>query len=82
MPNLVYGRQSCPLDFPNCIELATRLTASPAVTYVNPGSFDLHLKLSSPAINASIMLSLVPTDMDGVPRPQGTSHDIGAYEYK
>lgn len=80
--NLVYGRQSCPLDFPSCVELGPRLTASPVDTFVNPGSFDLHLKPGSPAINTGIAHSLVPMDMEGVPRPQGTSFDIGAYEYK
>jgi hypothetical protein len=44
---------------------------------------DLHLTATSIAIDhgdASV-LTIVSTDLDGTPRPQGTAPDIGAYEY-
>jgi hypothetical protein len=41
---------------------------------------DWHLQTGSPAINAGLTLSTVPTDFDGVSRPQGGVYDIGAYE--
>jgi hypothetical protein len=41
---------------------------------------DWHLNLGSPAIDAGLTLTIVPTDYDGVSRPQGNAYDIGAYE--
>jgi len=49
--------------------------------FVNPAAFDFHLQAGSPAIGAGISLSYVPTDFDGVQRPQGTGWDIGAFEF-
>jgi hypothetical protein len=49
--------------------------------FVNPISGDFHLSPSSPAINAGVALSEVPTDFEGTSRPQGSSYDIGADEY-
>lgn len=48
---------------------------------VNPNNFDFHLTSTSPAINAGSTYSYVTTDFDGNSRPQGSSYDIGAYEY-
>jgi hypothetical protein len=47
---------------------------------VNPGSFDFHLQATSPAIDAGATISSLTADHDGNNRPQGASHDIGAYE--
>jgi hypothetical protein len=55
------------------------LTSDPK--FVNAGTFDFHLQSTSPAIDAGTTLSLVTTDFDGRPRPQGSAYDIGAYEY-
>jgi parallel beta-helix repeat protein len=53
--------------------------AAPAELYVQPGS-DYHHEADSPAIDAGVILPEVVNDLDGAPRPQGSSHDIGAYE--
>jgi hypothetical protein len=50
---------------------------------VNPlfnSTSDQHLQSTSPALNAGITLSAVPTDAGGTTRPQGLGWDIGAYE--
>jgi hypothetical protein len=39
------------------------------------------LQSTSPAVNQGVILSLVPTDLVGVTRPQLGTHDIGAYEF-
>ncbi len=39
------------------------------------------LQSTSPAVNQGVILSLVPTDLAGVTRPQLGTHDMGAYEY-
>lgn len=48
--------------------------------FVNASGADFHLTSSSPAKDAGATLSDVPKDLDGVARPAGTTHDIGAYE--
>jgi hypothetical protein len=53
--------------------------------YVNDAGFvsatDLHLKSSSPAVNAGDPASYPATDKDGNARPAGGAPDAGAYEY-
>jgi hypothetical protein len=46
----------------------------------DPAGLDFRLANGSPAINAGAALSLVSNDSDGVSRPQGSGHDMGAYE--
>lgn len=50
--------------------------------FVDPESFDFHLKPGSPAIDAGVDLRArgVTTDFEGNARPQGKAFDIGAYE--
>ena len=55
------------------------ITSNPLL--VNAGARDLHLQSSSPAVNAGVAISSLATDFDGIVRPQGTSFDVGAYEY-
>ncbi len=49
--------------------------------FVNAGAADFHIQTSSPAKNAGVTLAGVPTDFDGIARPQGAAYDIGAYEF-
>ena len=46
------------------------------------GPADARLRPGSPAIDAVAALKEVPSDLEGVARPQGAACDIGAYEYK
>ena len=43
--------------------------------------YDFHLTSASPAIDAGVTLLEVPTDFEGVTRPQGNAWDMGAFEY-
>ncbi|MDH5202862.1 MAG: hypothetical protein OEW69_06360, partial [Nitrospirota bacterium] len=58
-------------------------SASGNPLFVNPQIYDFHLQSTSPAINAgtSAVSSVVTYDYEGIPRPQGLSYDVGAYEY-
>jgi hypothetical protein len=47
---------------------------------VNAAAFNFNLQTGSPAIDAGVFLSQVPRDYRYNPRPQGFTHDIGAYE--
>jgi parallel beta-helix repeat protein len=49
--------------------------------FVNLAAGNYQLRIGSPAIDAGISVSIVKTDMNGVPRPKGVKYDIGAYEY-
>ncbi|MCW5802545.1 MAG: right-handed parallel beta-helix repeat-containing protein [Deltaproteobacteria bacterium] len=50
--------------------------------FVDVTSGDLHLKSTSPCMDAANPNANVPDDFDGDPRPQGAAHDIGADEVK
>jgi parallel beta-helix repeat protein len=58
--------------------LSRNLTSDPR--FLNPSALDFNLQTSSPAIDAGEYLSLVNMDFKRTPRPQGSTHDIGAFE--
>ena len=72
--NLVYGGSIG--DASPCTTTNT-LVANP--NFVNADS-DFHLQAGSPAVDTGVTVSGVPTDYDGVSRPQGNAFDMGAYE--
>lgn len=82
--NLTYGPQVCSSQFPNCVEVGSRISADSGSVFNDPSSFDLHLKSGSPAIDSGLAIGIVFNDFDGVARPQppGQQYDIGAYEYR
>lgn len=49
--------------------------------FVDVPARDFHLQAGSPAIDQGVPVSIVTTDFDGTPRPQGAAVDIGAFEY-
>ena len=53
-----------------------------AAAFVNAAADDYHLAPGAPAIDAGEGLRGVTIDRDGVERPQGSAHDVGAYEAK
>jgi len=64
----------CPYSDNDC----NSLSANPLFI----SSSNKRLQSSSPAKDAGINLGyLYSTDLDGIPRPQGSAWDIGAYEY-
>ena len=57
------------------------LIATPAQLFTKPDANDYHLLPASPAVDAGSLLSDVPDDLEGSPRPSGFGFDMGAYEY-
>jgi len=49
--------------------------------FVDAAKNDLHLKAGCPAVDKGSATQAPKTDHDGVPRPQGTAVDVGAYEW-
>jgi parallel beta-helix repeat protein len=54
------------------------LTTNPS--FSNAAGFNFNLQAGSAAIDGGIYLSQVTTDFKNIRRPQGFTHDIGAYE--
>jgi hypothetical protein len=55
--------------------------APPVELFVDPAAADYHLRRDSPARDAGLTLSDVREDLEGTPRPTGSSADIGAFEF-
>ena len=71
--NLWYGAGTAPS------QTSANVTANPLFVSLS-GLLDLHLQVTSPAIDAGRILTL-SNDKDRIKRPQGAGFDIGAYEY-
>jgi parallel beta-helix repeat protein len=77
--NISYGNATTQiLDEGTGTILSKNLTSDPR--FINASSLDFNLQTSSPAIDAGEFLSLVTMDVRKTPRPQGATHDIGAFE--
>ncbi|HVU03495.1 MAG TPA: choice-of-anchor Q domain-containing protein [Polyangiaceae bacterium] len=59
----------------------TLKTADLVDYFLNPGTFDLHLLPTAPAIDQGTTDQAPSIDADGIPRPQGAAVDLGAYEW-
>jgi len=78
--NLVSGPLKCSQSYPTCVEVGSRITATPATVFASPAIFNLHLKIASPAMDKGVATSLFTNDFDSFTR--SLTYDIGAYEYR
>ena len=76
-----YYYQGVPLSFTDTT-VNPMFVRNPNFSAVPPDDGDLHLKATSPLINAGddTYVSSGDTDLDGHPRVQGSHVDVGAYE--
>jgi hypothetical protein len=77
--NIIYGVTGVMSDTSGCSVGTNQIGANP--NFVSASSYDFHLQSGSPAIDSGMTLAAVPTDIDGIVRPQGTAPDPGAREY-
>jgi len=54
---------------------------NPVGYFIDPAHHNLRLAPGSPAIDQGSSKQAPATDADGLPRPKGSSWDVGAYEY-
>ena len=59
--------------------ISDHLTTDPK--FRDPATLDFRLTQGSPAINEGTTVTVVERDYLGIERPQGSSYDIGAYEW-
>jgi nitrous oxidase accessory protein NosD len=79
--NIVYGNSGPAISNQGSGTLLSDNLLNVDPKFVNATSKDFRLQGGSLAINTGKTLSEVPKDYAGVSRPQGSSHDIGGYEY-
>ena len=68
------------LDVPRFAAKFSSNQAQPKSAFVDPDNHDYHLLPGSTALDSGKSLSSVELDRDGRKRPQGSGHDVGAYE--
>jgi parallel beta-helix repeat protein len=77
--NIAYGNATTQiLNEGSGTMISNNMTNDPR--FVDAGALNFSLQTSSPAIDAGAALGLVTMDIRRTPRPQGTTHDIGAFE--
>ncbi len=75
--NIFYGHGAPPANS----SLTDSLNVDPRLANLSLANPDFHLQPGSPAIDAGVTISGLATDFDGIPRPQGSAFDIGAYQF-
>src|SRR5208283_2532222 len=75
--NIFYGGGRPPLNS----NIKDSIAVDPKLTSLSLANPNFHLQPGSPAINAGVPVTGLATDFDGVPRPEGSAFDIGAYQY-
>jgi hypothetical protein len=78
--NIVWANDSAITDNGSGTILSNNLTTDPK--FVDAAGANFKLQPTSGAIDSGIAISTVLSDFLGVLRPQGSSYDIGAYEYQ
>jgi parallel beta-helix repeat protein len=76
--NIVHANKPDIRDVGHSTKLSHNITVDPK--FVDTGRPDFRLRSDSSAIDRGVKITIVSKDVAGTPRPQGSSHDIGAFE--
>lgn len=79
--NIVFGASGMMADSTGCTQGSNQIGVNPNFVNAASAPFDFHVQTGGAGIDTGMTLSAVPTDFDLNLRPQGSSSDIGAYEY-
>jgi hypothetical protein len=77
--NISYRNSTALVDNGSQTSKSHNLTSDPG--FIDPTRLDFRLRAGSPAIDSGISLTIVTQDFSYTPRPQGSAHDIGAFEF-
>ena len=82
--NIVYGNGASQLTNDATNTTLHHNLTDQAPRFMDAANGDFHVQPGSPAIDAGVDLSSrgVTTDLEGIPRPQGSGFDLGAYEFR
>ena len=78
--NIVYG-VSTVLSGGGCSVGVNQIGANPSFINASSAPYDFRVQAGGPGIDAGVNLAAVPIDFFGTTRPQGSSTDIGMFEY-
>jgi hypothetical protein len=79
--NIVYGVSTVISDVTGFTIGINQIGANPLFVNASTAPYDFHARSGGAGIDAGVNLSAVLSDFDGVIRPQGSSTDVGAYEF-
>lgn len=79
--NIVYGASGMMADSSGCTLGSIQIGADPMFLNISSAPYDFHVQAGGPGIDTGMNIATVSTDFDLNPRPQGSSADIGAFEY-
>ncbi len=80
--NIMYGNTGVPYSNAGSGTVQSNNLFGTDPRFVDPSAANFQLQSGSAAIDAGMSLSIVTTDIIGVPRPEGPAPDIGAFEYR
>jgi hypothetical protein len=79
--NLIYGVSSIISDSTGLTIGANQIGPNPSFINASTAPYDFHSQSGGAGVDTGMNLAPVPIDFDGNARPQGSSTDLGAYEY-
>jgi len=79
--NIVYGASGMMADASGCALGTNQIGVNPKFANASSAPFDFHVQAGGPGIDTGMNMATVSTDFDLNARPQGSSADIGAFEY-
>ena len=79
--NIVYGASSMMADASGCTLGTNQIGLDPKFVNASSAPLDFHVQAGGPGIDTGMNIAVVGSDFDLNVRPQGSSADIGAFEY-
>jgi hypothetical protein len=79
--NLVYPVSNVMNGSFPCSVTSNMTGSGPNPQFVNASAYNFYTQTGGAGVDAGVPLSAVPYDYAGTTRPQGSSTDVGAYEY-
>ena len=79
--NIVFGASGMMADSSGCALETNQIGVNPMFVNASSVPFDFHVQAGGPGIDTGMNIAAVSADFDLNVRPQGSSSDIGAFEY-